>query len=686
MSADLKSASPPSPVSHWTVCAMVVLVPLALWPGLRDYTLPPKILVVQLGIAAVLVSWIASGGGLRLGPLALPALVYAFSCSVSVVYATDPLDGLLELTKILTGLLLFVAVSNQLVLRRLPTLMQAWIATGLVVSVIGIAEYLGTPLFDLPSAGLPSATLGYRNIAAMYLIQTIPFSVAVILFARERIGVYLGSLSTATMLTLLVSTRTRGAWMGLIVSGLVVAAITLASRRRLGSLPLGVAGKTRVLAATLGLAVGLAFLPSGLRKIGPQSIDEKKTDLGTAITSIARPQAGRGRLVLWEHTLQMIADHPLWGVGLGNWDILYPPYDHGDRVSFAAAPERPHNDFLWILSEVGLLGFGAYLWLGVAAICAAWRCLCLREAQPRVIAAACLAGLVAITVHSIFAFPRERATPTFLFWLSLGILALIDPQAARTKAPRGGERSTIFLALLLNAVQVVFVLRLALFERHMHAALRAEGIGDWAEVAAHTGAAVGAGRLHPEALQLRGYALNRLGRYGDSVQFYNGIAPYRPHDIQILNGHAIACQNAGDLARAESLYLRALATVPGVPDLRYNLAGLYLKMRDPGRAVAEYEAVLALEGGSTDLYYRLGTARSLSGDTVEATVAYRRARALSPGDARVVFALADLLYRTGQNAAALAEYRQFLEMWRGNPEHAETARRRIEELESLDLD
>jgi O-antigen ligase len=58
----------------------------------------------------------------------------------------------------------------------------------------------------------------------------------------------------------------------------------------------------------------------------------------------------------------MALDHILLGVGLGNWNAFYPRYDQGDVLHIQSAPRRPHNDYLWILSELELLGFLSFVW------------------------------------------------------------------------------------------------------------------------------------------------------------------------------------------------------------------------------------------------------------------------------------------------------------------------------------
>lgn len=69
------------------------------------------------------------------------------------------------------------------------------------------------------------------------------------------------------------------------------------------------------------------------------------------------PNALLVRWQYWQSTAAMIADHPLLGVGAGNFSNFYPHY------KIPAAPETvqdPHNFVLAILAQYGLIGFAAF--------------------------------------------------------------------------------------------------------------------------------------------------------------------------------------------------------------------------------------------------------------------------------------------------------------------------------------
>jgi O-antigen ligase len=78
------------------------------------------------------------------------------------------------------------------------------------------------------------------------------------------------------------------------------------------------------------------------------------------------------RIVFWRNTVRMIHDHPFLGVGTGGFLDGYMPYVQGVPGWKGDGTGDPHNQFLKILGEQGLIGFAAFLFLiGGALACPA---------------------------------------------------------------------------------------------------------------------------------------------------------------------------------------------------------------------------------------------------------------------------------------------------------------------------
>lgn len=66
------------------------------------------------------------------------------------------------------------------------------------------------------------------------------------------------------------------------------------------------------------------------------------------------------RLEYFYHTAEIIQDHPLMGVGTGGFVQAYRA--RAEQIGLDVPP-HPHNQYLFILTQVGIVGLGLLLWL-----------------------------------------------------------------------------------------------------------------------------------------------------------------------------------------------------------------------------------------------------------------------------------------------------------------------------------
>ncbi|MDH4180213.1 MAG: O-antigen ligase family protein [Armatimonadota bacterium] len=175
---------------------------------------------------------------------------------------------------------------------------------------------------------------------AIYVVTVVSLSLCWLLRTRNRwIQAGLCAL-IALLLVNLIGTASRGGVMGLVVV-LAVFWVGLGMRRKW------------VLAAGLvGCAAGVFLVAAILPQVPLRRYVQlsPKDDPTTQI-----------RVGLYSVGMGMIADHPVLGVGTGNWMRNYQRYATAD--TFKETTYHPHNTYLQILAENGLLGMAVYLLL-----------------------------------------------------------------------------------------------------------------------------------------------------------------------------------------------------------------------------------------------------------------------------------------------------------------------------------
>jgi O-antigen ligase len=113
---------------------------------------------------------------------------------------------------------------------------------------------------------------------------------------------------------------------------------------------------------------------------------------------------------LWSLAVEVASEHPLFGIGRGNWGEV-----SGSSVI-------PHNTFLSILTDIGVFGFAVFM---VPVLFWLWHGL--RQQETRGWAITCLVGMVGGLAVS---FDNFR-----FFWLAIGVLAAQVAAQGRGRQP-----------------------------------------------------------------------------------------------------------------------------------------------------------------------------------------------------------------------------------------------------------
>lgn len=111
-------------------------------------------------------------------------------------------------------------------------------------------------------------------------------------------------------------------------------------------------------------------------------------------------RASTGRFVIWRESWRLLFEQsPLWGIGLGLYSLVWPPYRAPEDAS---GGYFVHNDYLQIWIEAGLPGLLLLLSVLVSAAWMVWRTLRRGDlpSTVRIEIAGLSAGLLAIAAHS----------------------------------------------------------------------------------------------------------------------------------------------------------------------------------------------------------------------------------------------------------------------------------------------
>ncbi|MDB4916171.1 MAG: hypothetical protein JWM95_3815 [Gemmatimonadetes bacterium] len=302
------------------------------------------------------------------------------------------------------------------------SLVAALACAGVVGATTALFQAYGlrTELFSLNRA--PGGTFGNRNFMAHLCVITLPALLYSGLRApsKEALARWCGGAAIVT--GALILSRTRAAWLALLV-GLVVLVVAgaIAMRRNDGTM------KLSRLIVLLGAAAagGVAAL------VIPNTLDWKSDSpyLDTASSIVNyKGGSGHGRLIQYGNSLKMSLRHPLLGVGPGNWAVVYPKFASVEDPSLGqdgmTSNPWPSSDWVTFVSERGVIAAGALALALLVLVVDGVRGLTRAPSTEERLSASVLLATAVILV-TVGAFDAVLLLPigAFVGWSLLGALA-----------------------------------------------------------------------------------------------------------------------------------------------------------------------------------------------------------------------------------------------------------------------
>ncbi len=355
-------------------------------------------------------------------PVTLPLTLFWCWAALSLLWAHNDYEGsvkLLDWGAALCGFVLAVQwVRSGDALYRV---LLALFLSGLALALLGIAQFLFEVTW-VDQVAIPAATFNNKNMAAQYSLLTLPLGIGLLLRSQSREGEWFFALSSALVAAFIVYTRTRAAWLSMLLELLLLAGWLFYThrhgRRPFASRRKQLASITAILLFLLLIhlnADGFHWFFLELLGVTQATVEQARLDTG-----------GNVRLAMWANTLVMIWDYLLVGVGVGNWMVEYPLYHMAViqdlAMSTASHHINTHNDYLEITAELGLVGLALFLWLVVQAVRLGWHLINHRDVKNRELLFGVWMAVFGIALDASFSFPLQQPVSIFLFVFYVGIL------------------------------------------------------------------------------------------------------------------------------------------------------------------------------------------------------------------------------------------------------------------------
>lgn len=516
---------------------------------------------------------------------------YWIVAGISNFFAVNPSEAVVQWL-LMIPFIAFVMLGSLLFTRQgepISVITKFIIIFGILHSTIGVAQFIELTFKIGLNHELSYYVTGlsaHRNLFSQVLFLSIPFSLYGI-YLFKGTWRWLALLSAVLCLGLVTVLLAKSVWMAIVATLVVTTLIVMNyysyfkfGKRAIRKMVLAVA----LFAAIISVFVVLYASLDSWETISKQADWIRNYRFGSSLE----------RVDLWEKSVEIYRDNPITGIGTGNWKIALPGYgtdglrSNEGTINFI----RPHNDFVWVLTENGIFGLLLYIAFFATLLFYLYRVMKSDiDKKDKALLIALFSGLFAYMVIAFLSFPKERVEHSiFLGIYAISIITLYHKHfPGKNKKPlylnRMGKIALpgiliILFGIGLSKSKSEYNVKQALFFRNDNLHPQVINEIDKAENYFY--------HIDNTSMPLawyKGSAYFQLGDIDNSFSEFLRAYQYHPNNMHVLNNLATCYELKGDHKKAIELYEKALKVSSGFDDAWLNLVAVYYSQSDFDRAL-----------------------------------------------------------------------------------------------------
>lgn len=568
--------------------AAVFLSPLVFWQQFLDAFGPAQAAVIRIFIPAAflvffILQYIEGRLVIKKNPAFLPVVLYIAACLLSVVFSINKSISLKYVYELFLaaagGYLVFLLFKGREINRFLYIVMASFF----ISSVYGLLQAGGADPFRWSTnfAGRPMGTIGNPNFFAGQML--IPFFMALGLAVYHKRFKKINVVIAFTSAVCIAFTKVAGAYFGAAAGFALFAFFVFVKDRAFFGFSIK---KSAIITAAAVLVIAVAGV---------------LTSDGIASFIKSKEYSLKHRLIMWEASLLMAKDAPVLGKGQGTYRLHYPLYqgkllnDPKNKDYDYVVTWMPHQQYLLILAETGIIGLGLFVFIIVVFYRGAVRCV--NQGAAPGIARGMAAGMTALLAASFFNTFYNVPATTFYFF---AIVFLMYGLTEDTGGAHVSGKKAALTAALVSFLALVFSLY------GDSKTLAANGYLKKANSMADKKIAGPVEEYYSRVLSLEPV---ELCPQTDVAQYYYAAEFYR---------------NKGELFKAEELYRKDLLVNPYCPEVNNMLGALLGQLGKTDEAFEKLELAVFAAPHYDAAYINLATAYASKAEWQKAAETLRR--------------------------------------------------------------
>lgn len=570
---------------------LIVILPLINLKEAQDRVLMPQLLAVSVFLfffSLIVIylfkkpvfcrSWFKN-------PVLIAIVGYLLLTVFSSFVAVNFKESLFDIVKtfIFLIIILFALYQFEQKTERIIYIPDFFLISGIILLGIGYYQYFTLVLPStekfLPDGRsivyLVNGMMAHKNLYSSAIFMLLPF-LAWSFWINKSPKKFLYAFVVVASLVMILLLSTRAVWLGILIAGFSMVSVLIIKSKQFN-----LSHKFRIysMITIIALIAGGVVFVAGKQSASSFSIADR-------FRSIFDPEASnnRYRLNVWSASLEIWEDNPIIGVGAGNWKTIAPAYfnDFGfDKQQLNWF--RPHNDFLWVLTEKGMAGLIFYLLIFIASLYYIFKTINQSENKDfKVLSLLLGGGLTGYLTISFFDFPLERIFHQTLLAVWLAIIITVVPQKKEDKtATKQNQFNVAVIFSVILFFSVIYSYSATKLEVVVKKVQIAKERANWQEMYAFAQTIPTRFRnVDAEATPVHyyhGLAKEQMKQYDSAINYYLQALEEHPAKVQVMNNLGLMYYNTGNLILAREYLENALDILPNYFEALVNMSAVCTK-------------------------------------------------------------------------------------------------------------
>lgn len=305
--------------------------------------------------------------------------------------------------------------------RQIQFILFSAVAGGAIATLTAFIQSWGWNFFNFHSQGFPAASFINKNYLANYIDLLLPISLFLLVTLNKNHLKWVVSVFISLLFSYLIFSHNRASWLSLIIVFSLVLYFSYTCLWLKNELHLI---DSKYIVFIFILSISLINSPE-------KTINNKSTfkNLYHSLEKTEDTSSASIRLTAYNNATTMIKDSPLFGTGLGSFQIAFKPYDQDVRNKHTTSTFiQLHNDPLQIFVELGIIGGLLVCGFITLILYTSYKYIInfhinkSSDKGLKIIYLGILLSIIASIIHSFLSFPLHLPASTFLLFLYIGLL------------------------------------------------------------------------------------------------------------------------------------------------------------------------------------------------------------------------------------------------------------------------